>query len=199
MAYTDENIVRYLAGIVYSQLDFNDEDSYEDFITDVLIPTAEGFIDRFCGHNFNNNGSVTVTVDGNGKQCIVLPPTYYPITDLNSVTISSVAQTVTEFKYYNQYICRDSGVFTEDEQNVTFNIDHGYTSVPDDVSYVCGQLCANMLREMVRSKMMPDLIVPILEVGQARGLGAIMANPAVFTYELRDMLKRYVVMQVEVG
>lgn len=49
---------------------------------------------------------------------------------------------------------------------------YGYSTVPKDIEFACAQLCANALREMVRSKMFPDLIVPI--PGGGGGLGGII-------------------------
>jgi hypothetical protein len=138
-------------------------------------------------------------VDGSGKDTVFIKPQYAPLTSLTSVSVDGVAKAVGDFKVYDQYVVYDDGTFTEDEQNVVLVADYGYATVPQDVAFVCGQICAGALREIVRSKMVPDLITQLMESEGAGGLSAVLAMPRIFTKENKEMLDKYVYTQVDVG
>lgn len=194
--YCGTALVRVLSQVKYTQLDFSTEALYNSFVQGTLVPQAQKIIDTYVNHGFGSCLG-TVSFDGNGKKTLVLPPEYCPLISVTSVTINTVNVT-SRIKTYDNYLKYDDGVFTADEQNVTIAASFGYRSVPSDVEYVCAEICAGALRQFVRSKMMPDLLVPALEA-EGAGMGAILMNPRVFTKELKEMLDKYVYYQIETG
>jgi len=189
--------VRIYSQVKYSQLEISTDNQYQEFIDSYLVPQAQKVVDSYCNHDFDNHTGGTITLDGTGKDYVMIPPAYTPLRSVSSVKIDDVSKTLSDFKVYDQYIVYDGGTFTEDPQNVEVVADYGYTSVPSDVSFVCAMLCAGVLREMVRSKMLPDKIVPLLEAGGS--VTGLMGSPRVFTEELKQMLRNYVFIQIEVG
>lgn len=198
MSYCGTEIVKVLSGITYRQAGLSSDDNYGSFLAGTLIPYAEQLIDSYCHHDFSSHTGGTVTVDGTGQKYVVVKPEYTPLLSLTNISIDGSAKTASDFKVYDQTVVYDNGTFTEDEQNVILVVNYGYASVPDDVAYVCAQLCANMLRETVRSKMMPDLIVPTLE-REGAGLTTLLRTPNIFTSELKTTLNQYVRYEYGVG
>jgi len=187
MVYCLPLTVKFLSQIKYTQLEFDSDSDYESYIQQQLIPPAQKVIDGYCNHNFNNN-SGTITLDGNGKGVLIIPPPYVPVINVSSVTVDGTDVT-SDIKTYDTYLAYDGGTFTEDEQNVTITLNYGYSSVPDDIEYICAQLCANILAEIVRKKMLPDTVAQALNA--TAGSGAIFSSPRVFTRELKEMLNPY--------
>jgi len=197
MAYCGSALVKVLAQVKYTQLDFASDALYGSFIAGTLIPQAQKIMDTYVNHGFGSYSS-TFLLDGNSKKTLVMPPKYCPLIDVTTVILDGVDVT-SNIKTYSNYLKYDDGIFTADEQKVEVTASYGYTSVPSDVEYVCGALCAGALREMVRSKRVPDLIVGLMEAEGATVLGAIMGNPRIFTKELKELLDKYVFYQYEVG
>jgi len=193
MSYCGTTEVTMLAQLAYTQLGFANNNQMGSYIAGTLIPAAQKFIDSYCNHRFGSY-SGTWLQDGSGKKLLVMPTQYCPLISVTSITVDGVAVTA-DVKVYDNYVVYDDGVFTQDEQNVTVVASYGYTSVPTDVQYVCAELCASMLRQILRSRMMPDLIVPTLESGDIST--TLLANPKVFTNELKDRLEVYKLQQVE--
>lgn len=187
MTYCTPLTVKFLSQIKHTQLEFDSDGDYESFIQDRIIPAAQKTIDGYCNHNFNSN-SGTVTLDGNGKGTLIVPPPHVPVISVSAVTVDGTDVT-SDIKTYDTYLAYDGGSFTEDEQNVVVTLSYGYTSVPDDVEFVCAQLCANMLAETVRKKMLPDTVAQVLNA--TAGSGAMFSSPRVFTKELKEMLNPY--------
>jgi len=187
MVYCHPLTVKFLSQIEHTQLELDTDGDYESFIKEVIIPPAQKIVDGYCNHNFNNN-SGTVTLDGNGKGVLTIPPPYVPIISAGTVTVDD-SDVTSNIKTYDTYLAYDGGTFTEDEQNVVITLSYGYSSVPADVEYVTAQLCANMLAELVRKKMLPDTVAQVLNA--AAGSGAMFSSPRVFTKELKEMLNPY--------
>ena len=193
-AYTTAFEIKFYSQVTYEQLEMKTDGDYENVIDTLIIPAAQKIVDNYCHHDFNNNNG-TLTLDGSGKKSLILAAKYRPLISVSSVTIDGTA--ITDHKVYDHYISRDSGTFTKDEQNVVVICNYGYASVPDDVNMVCALIGANFLRQMLRSKTMPDMITPLMEAGGGASLGAIMASPVIFTKELKNLLLPYVFMDVE--
>jgi hypothetical protein len=195
MAYVGTAVVEAAAQIKYQQL-FTSQAEFDGYVSGTLEPQARKVIDTYCNHGFGSY-SGTWKLDGNGKDFLPMPPKYCPLISVTSVTLDGTAITA-DTKTYDTYVVYDGGTFTDDYQNVTVVASYGYTSVPKDVEYVAGQLCANALREAIRSKMMPDLLVPSME-GDGTNFAEIMMNPRVFTPELKAMLDKYTYNQTDLG
>jgi len=225
MTYCIASTVKTLAQVAYDQLDFGSDPDYEAFITDKLIPAAARFIDNYVGHNFRLNFG-TIRLDGSGKEAIhlsrislvddtndgvvnLIPPRLLPVPmiSITSVSVDSVAKTVTDFQVYDEIITYKNNCFNAGRQNVEIMGTWGYgtyslagvilEAVPDDIQYVTLQLCANMLTGMIRSRMLPDLITPILTGGG--NIGVLFNSPKVLTSNEKEILNRYRFREYAVG
>lgn len=195
--YATSYDAKMFAQVEYRQLGFSTDGDMESFIDGVLIPMAQKLIDNFCNHDFASHTGGTITLDGTGKKYVTVKPEYYPLQSLTSVSIDGVSKTVSDFKVYDQSILYDS-TFTEDEQNVVIVADYGYPNgVPSDVEFVCASICANMLQYMLKSRIMPDKLLPSLEAGKFAA--SLMSSPKIFTDELKEILTKYVAIGVDVG
>ena len=221
--YCDSTDVTIFSQINYKQVNFASDAAYLAWITGTLILKAQDMIDNYVGHNFYENYG-TIRLDGSGKEVEHISPhglTVYsnqretdatgvlkpsrllplPLMAITGVNIDSTAQTVTDFQIYESYVAYDGNRFCKGRQNVDIIGTWGYGTYPHDIQYVTAQLCANALREMIRSEMMPDLITPILESGQGSvgGLSALFRSPRVLTQNEKDILNKYKYYKLEVG
>jgi hypothetical protein len=190
--YCLPDLVRSLSQIGFNQLGFADDTTFGTFLQGTLIPAAQRVIDRYVAHNFQNN-SGTVLLDGNGKDVLLIPPPYLPVLDVDSVKVDGAS--VSRIKYYDTYIAYDGGRFTENNsnhKNVEVVLDYGYSSVPEDVALVCAQLTSNMLADMLRRRLMPDVVAGAMQSNSETVIiSGIGKSIQVFTPELRDVLDMY--------
>ncbi len=178
---------------ITSQADFN------NYINGTLIPSAEKFIDSYCGHSFGTPTFGTLILDGNGKQVLFLPPENCPMIGVSAGSINSVAiSPITAIHAHDQYLEYYNGNWTKGCKNVVIYGSYGYASMPRDVSYVCAQICANVLLDMVRRRMAPDLFASVAQ-GGGQIFGSLWASPDVFTENLRKLLDAYAIKWIEIG
>ena len=204
--------VKFLAQVEYNQFNFDTDPDYEAFIDETLIPAAMWFIDNYVGHNFGSNGPGTILLDGSGKEAQHIsrigrvdtgsgyePPRLLPVPmmSITAVSFDGVAKTATDFQMYDEIITYKNNVFPTGRQNIKIEGSWGYASVPDDIRYVDAQICANLLTEMVRSRMLPDLITPILTGGG--DVGVLFSSPKVLTQNEKEILDRYRFREYAVG
>ena len=209
--YCTSLIVKLLAQVTYDQLDFDSDPDYETFIDEAIIPAAMRVIDSYVSHNFQPN-SGTIRLDGSGNEALHIsrvgmvdtgsgyePPNLLPVPMLTITAISfnGVAKTPADFQIYDEIITYEGNVFDTGRQNIKIEGTWGYASVPDDIRYVAAQVCANMLTEMVRSRMLPDIITPILVGGG--DVGALFRSPKVLTKNEKEILNRYRFREYAVG
>ena len=192
--------VKFLAQVEYQQLGFDADVDYEAFIEETLIPASMKFVDGYCNHNFQHN-SGTLTLDGSGKETLLLgrgaigdglPANVLPLPMIavSSVTIDGAAQNIADFQIYDTYITYENNVFAQGRQNVVLVAEWGYSAVPDDVRVVTALLCANFLREMIRSRLLPDLVTPIL-TAERGAVGVLFAHPKILTENEKPILDQY--------
>lgn len=209
--YCSPLTVKFLAQVEYNQFNFDSDPDYEAFIDETLIPAAIGFIDNYVGHNFQSN-SGTVRLDGSGKEALhinrigmvdtgsgyetpkLLP---VPMMTITAISFNGVAKTVTDFQIYDEIIRYENNIFDAGRQNIVIEGTWGYASVPDDIRFVAAQLCANTLTGMIRSRMLPDIITPILTGGG--DVGALFSSPKVLTKSEKEILSRYIFREYAVG
>ena len=221
--YCTSTDVTIFSQINYKQVDFASDAAYVAWIEDTLILKAQDVVDNYVGHNFYENHG-TIRLDGSGKVVQHISPhglTVFsnqsvidatavpkpskllplPLMAVTGVTIDSTAQVLADFQIYESYVAYDGNRFNGGRQNVDIIGTWGYGTYPHDIQYVTAQLCANMLREMVRSEMMPDMITPILESGQGSvgGLSALFRSPRVLTANEKDILNKYRLHALEIG
>ena len=199
--YCGTLLVYYLSQISGVQLKGIGSDSAMfAFIGTYLIPQAEKIVDGYCNHSFGTPTIGTWTFDGNGKDTLFLPPTYYPMIGVSagSVNSSSISGNI---KVYPQYLRLTSGNFLSGKKNVVIYGSHGYTAIPDDVAYVIAQIAANALTGMVKQNVLPDLMMAM--VGNSPqgvgGIGQLFSAPNIFPDPLKIQLDPYRVNWIEIG
>jgi len=204
--YCGTALVRYYSQVKYGQLGLASETVFNDFIGS-LIPRAEKIIDSYCNHNFGTPSFGTFTLDGSGKSLLFFPPKWTPLIGLNAGSVDSSAVTIGNIKVYDQYVRYDGGNFAEGKQNVVFYGSYGYLDenrvpiVPPDVSHVCAQLCANVLMDMVRRRVLPDMFLKVGMTGDDTRITGytLFAAPDIFTLGLQNSLNKYKITWVDIG
>ncbi len=204
--YASAEEVRFFAQVKHEQVGFENEADYDSFLNDTLIPKAMDLVDRYCRHNFQDNVG-TIYVDGRSRETVHLtssgvvtqwPDGYpefpigllpIPLMEVTAISIDGVTQALTNFRTYNTHVAALSCAFNEGRQNVVIVARFGYGTIPHDVQLVTAQLCSNLLADMIRRKMLPDLITPILEGGG--NLNMLFRGPKVMTKNETSILNKY--------
>ncbi len=192
MGYTTPYVVRMLAQVEASQLGFSSNGDLENFIQHNLIPQADKRIDSFCHHSFGTPTIGTWSLDGTGNSVLFMPTERCPVIGISGGSIDSLAVTVSSIKVHDQYLQLDGGVWSKGKKNVTLAGSYGYAVFPEDVGAVSAQICSNMLIEMVRRKVLPDLI-------QREEAGVIVTSTKAFNKEIQEALEPYVYTEVSFG
>ena len=191
-AYCTPEQVSAFSQIAWDQLGFAGTANFAAFTSGTLIPMAQQIVDSYVDHNFLSNLG-TVTLDGNGKRILMMPPPYLPMINAGTVKIGGAA--VSGIKTYQTYLAYESGTFSEDSasrQNVEATVEYGYGAVPSDVQYVAAQVAANILADMLRRKLMPDTVARAMQSNSDTVVITGMAkNANVLTSELRMILDKY--------
>jgi hypothetical protein len=199
-AYCSPDLVDSLSQVSFAQLGFVDKASLDAFLTDTIIPAAQKLVEGYVQHNFQNNAG-TIKLDGRGKRIPMIPPPYLPVMSVSSVQIDGI-EVVGSIKIFETYLASDGRYFTENQarhQNVQITLTYGYTAVPDDVAYVTAQICANMLADMVRRKMMPDTVAKAMQVNAETVIISGMGKRSdIFTAELKEALTPYMYTRMDV-
>jgi len=184
---------------------------YNNWVAGTLIPKAMDMIDNYVGHNFQWNDG-TIRLDGSGKEAQhisrvglvgtggpFLPPRLMPVPMLSifAVTVDSVAKTVTDFQVYDEIVTYENNCFNNGRQNVDIVCDWGYRTIPHDIQYVTAQICSNAVTEIIRRRMLPDLITPVLTGGG--DVGVLFSSPKVLTQNEKEILDRYRFREYAVG
>ena len=199
--------VNYLSQIAFQQLGMATQSELNNWLAGTLIPIAQVFVNKYCNHNFGSNTG-TIICDGNGKESLHIPPSCLlngapaellplPLISVSQVSIDGTVGTITDFKIYKTFLAYECGIFCDGRQNVEIVAVYGYNVVPEDIKYVTAQLCANALTEMVRKRMLPDLITPILEGGG--DVGILFRSPKVLTENEKAILWQYIFHHIEVA
>ena len=139
-AYCNADDVKALCQIQYTQLEYDDDTAYQNALTTFYIPMAQKIVDNYVGHNFQNN-TATLTLDGNGRRVLMVPPPYVPVSAAGTVLLGGVDIT-SNIAVYPTYLAYKGGVFTEDSsnrQNVAATLTYGYTAIPQDIRYATAQ------------------------------------------------------------
>ena len=202
--------VNIFGQVEWQQLGFVDKDAYNNWMHGTLIYKAMDFVDNYCRHNFQDNMG-TIYVDGRNRETVHVtsagvktewPDAYsefpvgllpIPLMRVTGITIDTVAQTAAQvaanFRTYNTHVAYTDSCFNEGRQNVVLTARFGYGTIPHDIQYVTAQLCSNMLADMVRRRMLVDLITPIMEGGG--DIGILFRSPKVLTNNEKEILNKY--------
>lgn len=204
--YAGSILVEYLAQVQASQLGTEgtawSQLAFDQFIEVTLIPAAENFVDAYCNHSFGTAGKGfqhgTFTFDGNGKQVLFLPPKYCPMLGIGGGSIDGTTiSPITDIHAHDQYLEYYNGNWNQGCKNVVLYGSYGYTTLPKDITYVTAQLCANILADMMRRKVAPDLFSSVMAGGG--DAGALFAMAEVFTPSLKRMLDPYKITWIDFG
>jgi hypothetical protein len=198
----------YEAQINHNQLKGFTESGFLNYIEDTLIPAAEGFINTFIRHSCGTPTPGTIRLDGNGKKWLPLPLHFHPAIGFSSVTADGVDIT-TDIVVYDRYIKRTTkSTFPSGHQNIVCVGSYGYLDaggnpiIPGDISMVAIRLVGNVIADMNRKHMMPDIFMNLFgDRKQAQGstFHALYASPKIFSPYLKETLIPYRVKWVDVG
>jgi len=207
--YCGTQSVIYLCQTSFDQLNFKagGEANFGSWIQGTLIPQAEGFIDTFCNHGFGTPSYGTWLLDGNGKTFIPVPLARRPLIGIGSLSIGGVAQSSGIIKVHNDFVELDGGNFSTGKLNVTMYGSYGYLNgqgtpiVPQDISFVCAQLCANVINDMVRRRILPDAFMAMLKSPEATDVKyrGFFNAPHILPAALQEVLENYRVTYSDVG
>ena len=213
--------VNLFSQVTYAQVGFASQAAMDAWVQGTLIPKCQDIVDNYTGHNFYLNHG-TILVDGSGRETQLITgsaKTVYsnqavtgsgdpvpaqllplPLITITGVEIDGTTETITDFQVYESYVTYEDNVFSSGRLNVEIVGTWGYGTYPHDIQYVTAQIAANCLAEMVRRRMIPDIITPVLERGQAsdRVIAMILRTPLVFTQNEREMLNKYRYYSIEV-
>lgn len=207
--YCGTELVKFLSQVKYDQLAYFKalgEASYDGWLEGTLIPSAERFIDGYVNHSFGTPSFGTIVLDGSGKSTIFMKPPHAPMLGIGVGSVDSVAINVSDLYVYDQHVRFESN-FPLGKQNVVFYGSWGYKDkgtipiVPADIQNVCAQLCSNMVLDMVRRNMAPDLFQSLMAGGDVSGAGlrTLWAQPVILTPGLKDILDDYRILWVDFG
>lgn len=207
--YCGTALVRYLAQIEFDQTNFKSlgEAALNSFIAGTLIPAAEKFLDNHCNHQFGTPGLGTWRLDGNGKSFLPMPTTSYPLKGITAGSVGADAIDVSDLKIHDRFIQYDGGLFSSGKQNVVLFGSYGFVNssgvfiIPGDVQMVCASLCANVLKDMVRSRLLPDAYMRLLSAPKATEISGnfIFHTPHIFPKALKEVIEPYRVRAEDVG
>lgn len=209
-AYASAEIVKYLAQVDHTQINFQTETDLDSFLNDHLIPQCESFVDGWVCRQGARDGTVryfnlttdSFTLDGNGKSVLFIPPRFAPLVSVGTLTIGGAAVTASDIKIgnYGQYIEFDGGNFTRGKMNVEVTGTYGYTNVPSDIAYTTAQLCANVLLDLVRRRIAPSYFISWLQGrGQSIEIRTLFAQPVMMNFDSKRILDNYRIRWIEVG
>lgn len=191
--YCTADDVQALSQIKETQLEYASEAAFENALTTLFIPFAMKIVDNYCGHNFQSNTG-TLTLDGNGRRVLMIPPPYLPVLAAGTVLMGGVNIT-SNVTAYDTYIAYQGGVFTEDassRRNISATLSYGYTAIPTDIQYATAQVTANILADMIRRKLMPETVAKAMQAQADTVIFSGMSKSVIIlTNELRDLLDGY--------
>ncbi|MBA7476823.1 hypothetical protein ES707_12218 [subsurface metagenome] len=208
--------VRMHGQIPHGDLGFDNDSHYEEFIESDIIPVVEEIIERHCGvpADYFAAGGATVTDeyhDGDGRENLWLK--YRPIVSVTTLSRNKAGLTsavdwedLTEgpgasshFLLYGDrgfiYIYgRQPGI---GHKNIKVTYLAGYTLTPEPVTLVCKELAANVLRGMLKRKLMPQNITGVLVEGG--DIQSLFAEELGMTKAQKRLLVPFRLSRVSVG
>jgi len=213
--YTTTANVRDETQIDYKDLGFQDETQYED-VLDELILYAERIIDNYCKvpSGFFAAAGVTVTDeyhDHDGSGFFNLH--YYPLTAIttlsrNSASLTQAAAWVpliagpgvgSDYIAYPDY--RDHGkIYIYNRappagfRNIKCTYKAGYATTPKDVTQICNEIVANIVRGILKRRLTPQDVSQIVIAGG--DIQAVFAEGMKLNTAQKSLLDTYMVSEV---
>jgi len=195
MPYTTASEVRKRALVKWDSLNYStsppapfaDETAFDTWLTNTVIPETEKLINEFCRRpDFSQHTGEVEYFDGDGFRNFVVP-SKKPVIAVSKLEFKKDDGTWDEksSSYYkgqgDRVVYRT--VLPQGFQNIRVTYSWGFTAVPLDVSYVAAEMVARFVQKRVVYKM-----GPLVRVGDFR---VELANPDVFTDDLRSTLEHY--------
>jgi len=166
---------------------FADEDAFDNWLTNTVIPEAEKLINEFCRRpDFSEHEAEVEYFDGDGfRKFLILSKK--PVLAVSELELEKDDGTWEEksSSYYRVHGDRVvyRTVLPKGFQNIRVTYSWGFAEVPLDVSYAAAEMAARFVQKRVVYKMGPLVRVEDFRVE--------LANPDVFTDDLRSTLDQY--------
>ena len=212
--YTTTANVRDEAQIDYKDLGFQDETQYED-VLDELILYAERIIDNYCKvpSGFFAATGVTVTdeyhdYDGLGYIYLHYYPTTVTTLSVNYLDLTQVPSWIALTKHpaaasdyipYPEY--RHHGkIYIYNRappagfRNIKCTYKAGYTITPKDVTQICNEIVANIVRGILKRRLTPQDVSQIVIAGG--DIQAVFAEGMKLNNAQKSLLDTYMVSEV---
>lgn len=207
--YTSTDNVRDETQIGDEDIGFQDETQYEDLLNELIL-YAERIIDNYCRvpSGFFVAGGLTITDEyhdhkGSGVIYLFYYPTVLTTLSVNTALITAVPTWValtahpaaaSDFISYPEY--RHQGKVyiynrapSSGYRNIKVTYKAGYAAIPADVTQVCNEIVANIVRGILKRKLTPlDLSRIVIEGGDIQ---AVFAEGAKLTESQKSLLDSY--------
>jgi len=207
--YTTVADVRDETQIEHEDIGFQDETQYENLL-DELILYAERIIDNYCKvpSGFFIAAGLTITDEyhdhgGSGVIYLFYYPTVLTTLSVNTALITEAAVWValtaspaadSDFISYPEY--RHEGkVYIYDSvpssgyRNIKVTYQAGYAAIPADVSQVCNEIVANIVRGILKRKLTPQDLTRIVTDGG--DIQAVFAEGVKLNESQKSLLDSY--------
>lgn len=194
--YCTNTDVKAYSKIVYTDLGYASDSAFNTFL-DSLIVLAQSMIENFSRvpTDFFAANGLAFTNEFHDFQYPWMSLLYYPVLSVSKVEyndqgygITANWVTVSEPDYIMNLAAGQLMLVNKvpaiKEQSVRIAYTAGYSTTPDDIKYVCIQLCTNALHAILQRKVSPQVQVNDMVV-------KVVAVEA-FSEELKSMLKPYV-------
>ena len=166
---------------------FADEDAFENWLTNTVIPETEKLINEFCRRpDFSEHEDEVEYFDGDGfRKFVVL--SNRPVITVSKLEFQKDEGTWEQksSSYYRVHGDRVvyKTVLPKGFQNIRVTYEWGFAEVPADVSYAAAEMAARFVQKRAVYKMGPLVRVEDFRVE--------LANPDVFTDDLKATLDQY--------
>lgn len=197
MSYCGTILVKYLSQVQFSQLGMSSEGELYNFISGTLIPQASKFVDSYVQRSFGTPTAGTFKFDGNGKDILFLPISHTPFLGVSAGSIGVNSLNTSKLKVSEQYLVLDGSIWTKGKQNVVLAGSYGYAAVPSDIQLITAQICANVLTDMVRRRVYPDVFMAMAQSGGDAQV--LMSSSNILTKGIKEGLEPYKIMWVDIG
>lgn len=195
--------VKAYSKLIHTDLNYANESAFDTFL-DSLIVLAQSMIENFCRAptGFFAAAGLAFTNEFHDYGYPWISLQYYPILSVSKVEYNNQGYgitanwvTVTEPDYLMNLSAGQLMLVNKvpaiHEQSVRITYTAGYASTPDDIKYVCIQVCTNALHGILQRKVSPQVQVNEMVIK----LVAVEA----FNEELKGMLRPYMRRLVVAG
>jgi len=194
--YCTNTDIKAHSKIAYTDLNYASDSDFTTFL-DSLIVLAQSMIENFCRvpTGFFVINGLAFTNEFHDFQYPWMSLLYYPVLSVSKVEyndqgygITANWVIVTEPDYLMNLSAGQLMLVNKvpaiHEQSVRITYTAGYASTPDDIKYVCIQMCTNALHGILQRKVSPQV--------QVNEMAVKLVAVEAFNEELKGMLRPYV-------